>query len=1194
MVPRKIGPYEIIDELGAGGMATVYRARQESMGRYVAIKVIHQGIALNEVAVERFQREARVIALLEHPHILPVYDYDGTHNPPYIVMRYLPTGTLKDIMQRSVLPLEDIAHVYRQLGSALDYAHRSGVVHRDIKPSNIMIDGDGNAFITDFGIARFAESGEDLTGTGMAVGTPGYMAPEQTMGADIDGRADVYSLGAMLFEMLTNRPAYVADTPMAVLLKHINEPIPSILEVNPNLSPELDAIVRRGLAKNRDERYQSGDELANALLSVVARSNALPMTLREVAKETISQLQVKQQPVGELPTVTDSQLDDQATYSQHAAAAEASTHDFSQTQVSQAGGGGRRGLLIIPALLLLAGLVVIGLALLGGGDEEDDGPAAEPIATDITEAPATDIAEQPSATATRTPTEQAAAPIPADEDAAPNETATHTATSTQTATATQTASPTDTLTPTLTDTPSASPSDARARVVVSRGLIVAEPDPRAEELAIAPEGANLLALGTTSSGRWYLVEYFDIVGWILADQVNVTGNLTTIQVIIPSETPTATATTTPTTTHTATPTPTMTPTNTASPSPTSTPTAPPLAATATHTPTTIPSPTPVPAGLMPYVMDFESDIPLQDWLYEPTQWQVRTDGGNRALYGTTGFNSSLTVLGRDVPDWVNPGENDLLMSFRVNLLEPNSGARTIFKFAPNSGYYVLELLSGRLLFKRGEPGAIPERATERILADVPGANILNNRWYQFTIWIEGARTYIYQGRELVVTVEDSDLPLSPGSVLLQTFSSSANPVGWDDLIIQRPEAASDHFQGSGFPTTWERSSQQNVTIADAEADGNSYIQMEGQAEVSPITPPMSAFIFYARLNNTAGGFEMFAREGPAGRLELDWDAGNVDIQQYNAQDEIVFEERLRNFYGRGRFQEFVMTIVGDRVTIFDGPDIIFEEDLVGLPSSGFFRFATQNGDGLRIDDFLVAETELTTTADAAFAIEILGALQTRPMRPLRWDWDEDFSDEFRTAGWWESDPGEYVLDDTVPPGEAHRRYYMLQTGDFPEFRRLRPSLDSTRTVFGAGQDAATYRDSVDLYVQISMRLPSGNAPGATAWVGVRSEPIASGGLSQYRVALIRGEGNETRLQIGPETLTDRTPIYEEAVDVAPDEWLEVIIVALDDQIAFFADGRLVTAVRDVELLGGSMAIGAEENTLAHFDDLSVRDTSVNE
>ncbi|KAB2854237.1 MAG: serine/threonine protein kinase, partial [Anaerolineae bacterium] len=154
MVGQTIGPYEILEEIGRGGMARVYRAYQPSMDRFVAIKVIQKSIAADPASLERFLREARLIARLEHPHILPVYDFNGQHEPPYIVMRYLPSGTLKDITSKAQRPAGEVIHVLRQSAAALDYAHRQGVIHRDIKPSNILIDADGNAFLTDFGIAR--------------------------------------------------------------------------------------------------------------------------------------------------------------------------------------------------------------------------------------------------------------------------------------------------------------------------------------------------------------------------------------------------------------------------------------------------------------------------------------------------------------------------------------------------------------------------------------------------------------------------------------------------------------------------------------------------------------------------------------------------------------------------------------------------------------------------------------------------------------------------------------------------------------------------------------------------------------------------------------------------------------------------------------------------------------------------------
>ena len=265
-----------------------------------------------------------------------------------------------------------------------------------------------------------------------------------------------------------------------------------------------------------------------------------------------------------------------------------------------------------------------------------------------------------------------------------------------------------------------------------------------------------------------------------------------------------------------------------------------------------------------------------------------------------------------------------------------------------------------------------------------------------------------------------------------------------------------------------------------------------------------------------------------------------------------------------------------------------------LPDS--YAFETQDGDGLRIDDFLIAETALSGTADASFALEILGELETRTFRELLWDWSEDFSDRFRTRGWWagdlEGDPGQYLVDESVPPGEDHRRYYVLPGGDTGAWRLFNREVDSTLNVFGFGRDAANFRDSVDIYVRIFMRIPQEAPVGTISWVGVRTEETASGGLQQYRVAFIKNDAGQTQIAIGPDLPTDRTPIYE---DVLPQtDWVEIEIITLDDQMAFFADGLLLTAINDVELLAGALAVGVEPGGLGHFDDLIVRDTSVNE
>src|SRR5262245_43340064 len=279
MIDTHLGPYELREAIGQGGMATVYRAYQPTVDRYVAVKVIHAAILHDERTLDRFRREARLIARLEHPHILPVYDFDGSHAPPYIVMRYLDSGTLRDLLAHQRLPLPAIADLLAQVAAALDYAHAQGIVHRDIKPSNILLDRHGNAFVSDFGIARIVAgqtSGDQpLTQTGAIVGTPDYMAPEQAQGrGDIDGRADVYALGVMLFQLLTGRLPFVSDQPLSVLLQHIQAPIPSARALNSHLSTEFDDLIYHALAKDPQERFPTAGGLA-AEFGALARSSEL-------------------------------------------------------------------------------------------------------------------------------------------------------------------------------------------------------------------------------------------------------------------------------------------------------------------------------------------------------------------------------------------------------------------------------------------------------------------------------------------------------------------------------------------------------------------------------------------------------------------------------------------------------------------------------------------------------------------------------------------------------------------------------------------------------------------------------------------------------------------------------------------------------------------------------------------------------
>ncbi len=289
MIGKKLRAYEITEEIGSGGMATVYRAYQPSMDRHVAIKVIRSSILHDPGLRERFQREARLIARLEHPHLLPVYDFDGEHDPPYIVMRYLEGGTLKQVQQRGGVPHDELLYILHQLSGALDYAHRQGVVHRDLKPSNVMIDREGNAFLTDFGIARATGGDKDLTGTGLMIGTPGYMAPEQARGdGQVDKAADIYSLGVMAFEILAGRPPYEHESGFEVILAHMNSPIPKVTEWQPNLPAAVDAVLARALAKEKTDRYPAATDFVGDLTRAlkINPSNA-PAALQSMT-QTIS------------------------------------------------------------------------------------------------------------------------------------------------------------------------------------------------------------------------------------------------------------------------------------------------------------------------------------------------------------------------------------------------------------------------------------------------------------------------------------------------------------------------------------------------------------------------------------------------------------------------------------------------------------------------------------------------------------------------------------------------------------------------------------------------------------------------------------------------------------------------------------------------------------------------------------------
>lgn len=281
MIPEKIGRYEIRAELGRGGMATVYHGYDPRFEREVAVKVLPSELLHSDPQFKlRFEREAKIIAQLEHPSIVPVYDVGEENGQPYFVMRYMNGGSLAERIKQKVMSVEEAARILGQIAPGLDEAHSKGIVHRDLKPSNILFDAKGTPYISDFGIAKLSQSqASSVTGSAI-IGTPAYMAPEQAAGETVDGRSDIYALGIILFEMLTGRQPYEADTPMAVAIKHITDPVPHILEANPSLPADVDAIIQTAMAKRKEDRFSTAVELVDALRMVGSNATTQMRTVK--------------------------------------------------------------------------------------------------------------------------------------------------------------------------------------------------------------------------------------------------------------------------------------------------------------------------------------------------------------------------------------------------------------------------------------------------------------------------------------------------------------------------------------------------------------------------------------------------------------------------------------------------------------------------------------------------------------------------------------------------------------------------------------------------------------------------------------------------------------------------------------------------------------------------------------------------
>lgn len=266
------GRYQIKELLGQGGMSSVYRAVDPKLRRDVAVKIIHPHLSENPKFVRRFEEEAAAVAQLRHPNIRQVFDSNHDGETYYMVLEFLPGKTLKEQLDHFTqkgqhVPMSEVISTIRQICSAVAYAHKNGVIHRDIKPSNVVISPQGEAILTDFGIAKMVGK-EQFTATGAVIGTAAYISPEQIEGKQVDHRTDIYAIGVMLFEMVSGKTPFIAESIMTLMMKHVNDPLPDLHKLQPGLDLKLVSIIEKSLAKNPEDRYQNANEIASELLTV--------------------------------------------------------------------------------------------------------------------------------------------------------------------------------------------------------------------------------------------------------------------------------------------------------------------------------------------------------------------------------------------------------------------------------------------------------------------------------------------------------------------------------------------------------------------------------------------------------------------------------------------------------------------------------------------------------------------------------------------------------------------------------------------------------------------------------------------------------------------------------------------------------------------------------------------------------------
>ncbi len=665
LVGSAIGRYRIVSKLGRGGMAEVYKAFQPSLQRYVAIKVMLGHMVDDQDFVDRFEREALNTSKLTHPNIVKVIDFDSEYGKYYMVMDYIDGPTLKsEIKARKVaekpFTFKEIARIFSALCSAVDYAHARKMIHRDIKPANVMINQEGEVVLTDFGIVRSME-GTQHTATGALTGTPAYMSPEQGRGERADERSDIYALGVMLYEMVTGDVPYDADTPFAVIMKHINEPLPLPSKVNPEVTEGIENIVLKAMAKHPDDRYQTASAMAKELRDSVDLSYVelnRPVTTL-APKSTTADIDHDTGPIT-------------AEEKQHSRvrlgggqATVVSTAGEQATVTSQTGTSSDRKLPIVPiaigggVLLLLA---LIGIFFVSSQSSSNAAATAEMLAISETEAAEAEADRATSLAIAAAETEAAGESTSTDE-------------------------PEDESTPTATvsvDTPTPIPPGTPQGTIKESAQIWLEPDDESQLLGRLNPGAIVEVVGGDEAGTWWRIKTAlssNGFGWIKADEetVSVTSQVNVPIAVIPTKTPTPTSTPPPTATETDEP-PTDTPvpvdTNTPTPAPLPTDTATLGPPTDTPTATSTPTPeAPAIAGKLAFPVDngsgaydvFIYSLPDGDQLGRingARQPNFRLDGETLLVNGQSGS------FGENVFEFTGLGNNPKVVSESPTDLHP--------------------------------------------------------------------------------------------------------------------------------------------------------------------------------------------------------------------------------------------------------------------------------------------------------------------------------------------------------------------------------------------------------------------------------------------------------------------------------------------------------------------------------------------